>query len=55
MTGTTVHKVGLGNKFDVGIHKAHRKGMNAIYLNGSASEAQSFFRCGNCYYNDLWK
>jgi prepilin-type N-terminal cleavage/methylation domain-containing protein len=54
MTGTTVHKVGLGNKFDVGMHKAHRKGMNAIYLNGSAEETQVFWRCGNCYYNDLW-
>lgn len=47
-------KVWLGTKYDIGMHKAHRKGMNAIYLNGAAEETQYFYRCGNCYYNDLW-
>ena len=44
----------ISKRFDVGIHRAHKGGMNAVYLNGSAKMSNSFWRCGSCHNNDLW-
>ena len=47
-------KGGLGTKYDIGIHRAHQNGMNLVYMNGSVRADNFFWRCGNCYWNDLW-
>ena len=47
-------KGGLGTKYDIGIHRAHQNGMNLVYMNGSVRADNFYWRCGNCYWNDLW-
>ena len=47
-------KGGVGRYYDIGIHRAHSGGMNVIYMNGSGDTANYYWRCGNCYWNDLW-
>ena len=49
------YKTGLSsNKYDIGMYKSHPKGMNAIYLNGSAETTATRWRCQTCFFNDLW-
>ena len=40
--------------YDLGVFKAHSKGMNVIYMSGNAETADSRWRCNACFYNDMW-
>ncbi len=40
--------------YDIGIHRAHRGGMNAVFMNGSASAVNSRWAHSSCTKNDLW-
>lgn len=50
-----VYKATLWNQqYDIGTYKAHPKGMNAIYMTGSAETTGTRWKCSACFYNDLW-
>ena len=40
--------------YDIGIHRAHPGGMNAAFMNGSASSVNSRWWHSSCCKNDLW-
>ncbi len=40
--------------YDIGIHRAHKGGMNAIYINGSGKTANSRWWHNSCCRNDVW-
>ena len=41
-------------KYDIGLQKAHKGGMNVVYLNGCARSTRSVWRDGYCYNIDVW-
>ncbi len=49
-----LEKCSLGQKYDVGINRAHAGGMNAVYLPGNAAATNSWWWHGWCCYNDVW-
>jgi len=49
-----VYKAGLSREWNIGLYKAHRGGMNAVYLDGSASASNSIWKHTVCSNNDLW-
>lgn len=40
--------------YDVGIHSAHKGGMNAVYMDGSGKTTNSWWRHSSCCRNDVW-
>ena len=51
-----VEKTGLDStgSYDIGIHRAHPGGMNAVYINGSAKTSLSRWWHSSCCRNDVW-
>ena len=51
-----VEKTGLDStgSYDIGIHRAHPGGMNAVYINGSAKTSNSRWWHSSCCRNDVW-
>ena len=47
-------KVCLNKAYDIGLQRAHSGGMNAVFMNGSVLTVNYWWRCGYCYYNDMW-
>ena len=49
-----LYKAGLTREWNIGVYKAHQGGLNAVYLDGSASASKSIWRHTECLNNDLW-
>ena len=48
-------KIGISNhQHDLGLYRAHPRGMNAIYMTGSAETTPTRWRCNSCLFHDLW-
>ena len=51
ITKTALNETG---SYDIGIHRAHSGGMNAVFMNGSAGSVKSRWWHSWCCKNDLW-